>query len=184
MLMDGTQQPDNSQGSWGYTPDEALSSQQPIATDANISWTASEFVAHHKSPGWYLILTAGAVVASILVYLVTHDIISSIVILFAALAFGVVGARQPRELAYRLDDYGLTIGSRQNSYGDFRSFSVMQEGAFSSIVFVPHKRFAPLTTIYYDPSDEQRIADMLSNRLPLQLRQNDAIDRLLWRIRF
>lgn len=210
--MDGAQQTDNSDGSWKYTPGDVVNSGtgqtstvpapaqpqfmpqqaaylppnqsvQPAQTGA-ITWTASEFVAHHKSGGWYALLTAGAVVASIVVFLVTKDIVSAVVILLAALGFGVVAARKPRELAYQLDDRGLVVGARQYGYESFRSFSVLQEGAFSSIVFTPLKRFAPLITIYYDPADEQSIVELLSYYLPLEPRNNDPIDRLMWRIRF
>jgi hypothetical protein len=51
-------------------------------------------------------------------------------------------------------------------------------------VFTPLQRFSPLTTIYYDPNDEERIVDLLANRLPMEERKRDAIDRLMWRIRF
>lgn len=196
--MDGTQQSGNEGGSWQFKPEGSVATAPPqpevlaprsVATPPTgstgaISWTASEFVAHQKSGGWYGLLAAGAFVVAVLIWLLTKDIVSAIVILVAALALGIFGARQPRELEYRLDDHGLTIGHKQFAYGNFRSFAVMREGAFSSIVFMPLKRFAPLTTIYYDPNDEAKIVDLLSDRLPLEERQHDPIDRLMWRIRF
>lgn len=198
--MDGTEQSEKDNGTWAYNPSETVApgatataprpapapaapQQQPTSGDG-ISWTASEFVAHQKSGGWYALLTLGAVVIAALVWLVTKDVVSSVVILFAAFVFGFYAKRQPRELAYRLDGGGLTIAQKLYPYANFRSFGVVDEGAFSSIVFMPLKRFAPLVTIYYAPEDEEAIVGLLSDRLPMENRQKDALERLMWRIRF
>ena len=197
-LMDGNGQPTNDGGSWQFKPNSGTATavvsspgvtprsvaSPPSGPGGTITWTASEFVAHQKSSGWYVILAVGSVIAAAIVYLLTRDIVSSLIIPVCAVALGVLAARQPRELMYRLDDSGLTIGSKHLPYSTFRSFAVMREGAFSSIVFVPLKRFAMLTTIYYDPNDEEKIVALLSDRLPLETREHDAIDRLMWRIRF
>jgi hypothetical protein len=149
-----------------------------------ITWTASEYVEHEKNAGWYVLLALAAAGIAALVYLLTKDKISAGVVIFGALALGVYGARPPRQLTYQLDSQGLTIGQKQFSYEDFRSFSVVPEGAFSSIVFVHHKRFAPLTTIYFAPAEEDQIVDILASRLPLEEHRIDAVDQLMRHIRF
>lgn len=195
----------NSDGSWQFNPGGTIApgnAPAPAATpepevlapravavppegpDGSITWTASEFIAHHKSPGWYLVLAAGALVLAAIIWLLTRDYISAAVVIVAAIFFGAYGARQPRQLQYRLSDTGLGIGEKHFTYQQFRSFSIVPEGAFSSIVFMPLKRFAPLTTIYYDPADEPKIIALLSERLPHEERRQDLIDRLMWRIRF
>ncbi|HET9174239.1 MAG TPA: hypothetical protein VFN56_03070 [Candidatus Saccharimonadales bacterium] len=156
----------------------------PTGPDGSIQWIASEYVAHHKSPGWYLGLAGAAILAAAIVFLLTRDKISSAVVLIGAAVFGAYGARKPRQLDYRLDERGVTIGQRSFMYEEFRSFSLIPEGAFQSIVFVPMKRFMPLTTIYFDPADQDKITALLSQRLPYEERQKDLIDRLMWRIRF
>jgi hypothetical protein len=208
--MDGDKQPTNEGGSWQFKPGDTVSpgasatatappppvvtspapsptpkaSPAPAATDNGISWTASEFIAHQKSSGWYGLLALGAIAAAVVIWFVTKDAVSTIVILFAALALGVYGRRQPRELDYNLDGGGLTIAQKYYPYAGFRSFAVMAEGAMTSIVFMPLKRFQPLITIYYDPHDEEAIVDLLSDRLPMEERRQDALERLMWRIRF
>lgn len=178
-------------GPWQFNPDDRADVATPTSTaippsgpDGSISWTASEFIAHHKSPGWYLALAAAAVVAALIVWLLTKDEISAGVVVLGAVFFGIFAARKPRQLQYRLDNQGLSIGERRFSYQAFRSFAIVPEGAFNSIEFVPLKRFAPLITIYYDPADEAKIVALLSDRLPVESRQKDLVDRLMWRIRF
>lgn len=149
-----------------------------------VNWTASEFIAHHKTARWYGVLAAGALGGAFLVWLLTRDKISAAVVLFGALMFGVYANRQPRQLQYLLDGSGLTIDTKYYPYDTFRSFSVIDEGVFSSIMFIPLKRFAPGVSIYFVPQDEAAIITLLSDRLPSEDRGHDPLDRLMNRIRF
>lgn len=160
---------------------------QPATQQQNddvVQWTASEFIAHQKAGSWYALLILGAIVAAVLVWFVTKDVVSAIVIVFAAVLFATYAGHQPRQLSYQVDPSGLTIDQKYYDYNQFRSFSVVPEGAFSSIVFTPLKRFGTLTTIYYDPQDEQAIIGVISSRLPHEERRPDAIDNLMHRVRF
>lgn len=163
------------------TPDEPEAS---AAADDAIEWTASEFINHEKSSGWYLRLAVAAVAVAVGLFLITGDIITSAVVLVGAAFLGFYGARKPRQLRYRLDNHGISIGEKHFAYGEFRSFSVIPEGAFSSIMLMPLKRFAPTLSIYYAPEHEDEIAAVLSQQLPYQERQPDAVDRLMRKIRF
>ena len=161
--------------------DDDYSSDQ---TEEIITWTASEFIAHHKTGSWYVLLLLASCMAAGLIWFMTKDIVSAVVVVFAGAMLATYAARKPRELSYQLDPAGLTIGDKHFSYNEFRSFSVVPEGAFSSIVFSPLKRFGTLTTIYYDPQDEARIIDAISQRLPHEEHRADAIDGMMRRIRF
>ena len=154
------------------------------STDDVITWTASEFIAHHKTSSWYALLLLASCVGAGLIWLVTRDIVSSVVVVFAGAMLATYAARKPRQLSYQLDPAGLTIGDKHFGYSEFRSFSVVPEGAFSSVVFSPLKRFGTLTTIYYDPQDEERIIDAISRRLPQEEHRADPIDGMMRRIRF
>jgi len=159
---------------------------QMMNTDdqAALTWTASEFVAHEKSASWYLGVVVAAAAVAALIWLLTKDLISAGVVIVAGLALCVAAGRQPRQLAYHLDDHGITIGEKHFGFEEFRSFSIVPEGAFSSIVFMPLRRFATTTTIYYAPDDENNIVQLLSDKLPLEEHQHDAVDRFMRRIRF
>ena len=149
-----------------------------------VTWTASEFVAHDKSSEWYTLLALGALAGAGLMYILTKDFISVAVVVVAALLFGVYGAHKPKQLQYRIDLHGITIGGKHYSYDQFGTFSVIPEGAFSSIVLMPLKRFAVPLTIYYAPEDEDKIAELLSAQLPYEQRRRDAVDSLMRKVRF
>lgn len=150
----------------------------------SVTWTASEFVHHHKSAGWFMALAGSAAFIAALVYLITRDAVSVGVVIVAAILLGIYGTHEPKQLEYSLDNGGLQIGQKHRDYNEFKSFSIVPEGAFSSIVFMPLKRFAAPTTIYYAPEDEERIVAVLSGHLPFEEPRNDAVDNLMRRIRF
>lgn len=177
--------PDDAQAFDNSLPDTGDEGTADAPDTQPISWTASEFIAHAKSASWYGALALAAAVGAALIYLLTRDPVSAAVIIVAAVVLAIYAGHQPRELEYRIDFKGLTVGQKHFGYDQFRSFSVLPEGSFSSIVFMPLKRFAVPTTIYYAPEDEPKIVQMLSDYLPLdQEHGHDAIDRLMHRIRF
>lgn len=189
---DNTEKPE---GDWQYKPDSAgavpePSASQPTASPRTpddtdqIDWTASEFVAHHKGAGWYIALALIGFLIASGVYILTRDVFSVLVIGTLAGIVGVAANRQPRVMEYRLDRSGLAIGRRFHPYGEFKSFSVIDEGVFSNITFMPMKRFIPPVSIYFSPEDERRIIEVLSRHLPMQPAPHDALDTVLRRIRF
>lgn len=162
-----------------YSGQTTSPSQQPV------SWTASEYIAHQKSLGWYLILGGGSALLTAFIFLATGgDIISSIAVLVLSITFGIYAGRKPREQEYTLDENGVHIGARTYGFNILKSFSILDEGPFSSIVFMPLKRFMPLISIYYDPKDEEKIVNYLSEYLALEYRSHDPIERLMQKIRF
>ena len=167
-------------------PEQPVYQANPSTSDDpdSISWTASEFVAHDKSSDWYVLLGLGTVAATGLMYVLTKDLISAAVVVLASIIFAVYGAHKPRQLEYRVDIRAVTIGGKTYGYDQFRSFSVIPEGAFSSIVFMPLKRFAVPITIYYAPQDEDKIVELLSVQLPYEQRRRDAVDSLMRKVRF
>jgi hypothetical protein len=167
-------------------PDEAGEPGVPVlpADAGYIEWTASEYVAHEKTIKWYAVLMLSSILAAVAAYFLTKDVISAVSIVLMALVFALLASHKPRVLTYRLDVRGLTIERKMYGYDQFRSFALIDEGAFSSIMLVPLKRFMPMISLYYEPADEDRIVKMLADRLPLEQRNRDAIDALLHKIRF
>ena len=149
-----------------------------------VTWTASEFIAHDKSAGWYLMLAAGSLLLAGLVYLITRDFISVGVVIAAGLLLAIYGSHQPRQLEYTVNQQGIGIGQKHYAYDEFSSFAVVSEGTVSGLVFMPLRRFALPITIYYAPEDEEKIINVLADRLPLEEHRLDAVDRLTRRIRF
>jgi len=149
-----------------------------------LSWTASEYIAHDKSTSWYIRFAAVSVIGIGLIYLLTRELISVFLLSVTAIAFGFFAARKPNELTYHLDTGGITIGSKFYPISLFRSFAVVEEGTFRSITLLPMKRFMPPISLYYSPDDETALLDTFGSILPQEERQQDALDKFMHRIRF
>ena len=170
-------------GGWQFHQESnATVSQLPI--DEVITWTGSEFISNEKGAGWYAVLFGGSVVFAVLIYLLTKDKVSAATVVLASLVFASFAAHKPRTQQYGLSRQGVQIGMKTYGFQDFKTFSVVEEGAIASIVFMPLKRFMPPLTIYVAPEMEERVITYLSAFLPFEQRRADAIDSLLRRIRF
>lgn len=189
--MDETNEP---QSNWDYNsgPDNsgydgsgfAETAGIPIQKIPALEWTASEYVAHEKNASWYMMFLAGTFVTVVLVFLITRDILASVVVLLVCASISIFAARKPATNSYVINEGGIKIKDRMYKYGEFRSFSVVEEGAIDSIWLKPLKRFSPPVVMYFSPEDEQKIIDVLSNFLAHEERELDAIDRFSKRMRF
>lgn len=169
---------------WEYQSDEVAPTANAPISAAPVQWTASEFIEHSKSIGWYAILAGGTIALAALVFLLTKDKVATAVVFIVAIVFGILANHKPRELAYTVDETGIHIGEKTYPYANFKSFAVVQENAIESIWLMPLKRFMPMLTIYFDPKDEEKIENVLSIYLPLENHELDPVDRLLHKIRF
>ena len=155
-------------------------------TDQNsqeLSWTASEFIEHKKTAGWYIILavislglTAGA--------FFLEGIFTAVIVLISAILFGYVAAKKPRELPYVVNSDGVKVDNKLYRYSNFKSFSLIQEEGIQSIWFMPMQRFAPGLSIYFSPEEGQKIVNLLGTFIPYEERKLAPIDKLMHRLRF
>lgn len=183
------------QAGWVFKPDGSAPPQGDASRDnqvpqaaspaeGSVEWTGSEYVSHQKNVSWYLQVVLAAVLIAAVVYLITRDVLSAAVVLFAGFIFMLAAARKPRVLAYRLDRGGLTIGQKYYPYGQFKSFAIVQQGPLATIVFMPLKRFMPTVDVYIPPDNAEAIVEVLSNNLPLETRTPGIVDTFAHRIRF
>jgi len=151
---------------------------------ADVSWSASEYVASPKNTSWFAMLAAASIALAVIVYFITSDVVSTGVIIVLAIIVGVFAARQPRVLEYQLNNQGIHMGQRFYSYNSFKSFSTVSEGAFNHVSLLPLKRFMPPLAIHYPPEEEDKIIDMLADYLPYEEHKRDPIENFSRRVRF
>lgn len=198
-------QNESQQPGWTYRPGEVQSASQPQQSDnpsssavagapaetdpgrsskPAVTWTASEFVSHQKDTSWYAFFIGSLTGVVILIFLITRDIISSAVIGLAGILFIILAHHKPRELAYTLDDKGVTIGRKFYPYTQFKSFGLGREGVIGAINLMPLRRFMPELSIYYPPEEENKILAIISEHLPHDQREEQGVDRLLRKMKF
>jgi hypothetical protein len=182
--QEGGGQPQVTDARYQMVDDSASADQYPESDIDTITWTASEFIANQKTAEWHLGIIGGALFFAIVVFILTRDYISSGAIIIVSILFVIIGNHKPRQVTYTLDFQGLSIGEKFYPFSLFKSFAIMQDGAFNSINLIPLKRFMPELSIYYAPTDEPKILDILSNSLPNDQRGERATDKLMKRLRF
>ena len=180
---------DNNNGqdsSWKYSPETQSGTTPDTSEDSSldISWSASEFIAHKKNIGWYVILTLITLALAAVTYILTRDKISTAVIVIAGAIFAFYASRKPRLLSYKIDRSGVTIQTKLFGYDTLKSFAVVEDSVLPNIVLLPLKRFMPKLSIYLDPSSEGEVVKALAERLPQDFHQQDMVERLMQRVRF
>ena len=149
-----------------------------------VTWTASEFIAHHKDGGWYAMLLLGLVSLCGLIYIFTNDIISVATIAIVVVLYLVISKAKPRKRSYTINSQGISIDDKFYPFNDFKSFAITQEGAIGCINFLPLKRLLPEISIYFAPEDGPHIIDVLVNSLPNDQTKERSMDRLMKRLHF
>lgn len=199
MFRPGDQPPAGSSGVAAPQPTEPEApSSAPVPTESavrqpstprfadgpHVEWTASEYLAHQKTAGWFGLLALGTVGLTAVVFLVTRDVVSTLVIPVLGIILGVFAAREPRVLPYAVDSSGIHVADKFYPYGGFKSFSLAADQAISYISLQPLKRFMPPLIIHYDPADEDKIMDTLAAYLPFEQHKRDVVDSISRRFRF
>jgi hypothetical protein len=171
---------------WQFTDDTTTAAGSPKGKQkiSSVEWSASEFIEHSKSAGWYMLLAIGSLALAAIVYLLTKDAVSTGMVIVVAAVFGIFAARRPRVLNYSVTNRGISVGDKHYPYANFKSFSVVREGNIDSVWLMPLKRFMPTLTIYFEPKDEPKIIDVISQYLPVENGRVDAVDKLMHRLRF
>lgn len=171
-------------GDTPYSGETAMHRESVPRAKTSVEWTASEYVAHEKGVAWYLVLGLGAVLVATVLYFITKDIFSGVVILVMAAIFGVAGSHKPRVIEYKLDNAGLTAGKKFYPYSAYKSFSMPEDGPFVSVTLIPLKRLDFPVGAYLAPDNQKQALDLLSTHLPLERGELDSVERLMRALRF
>jgi hypothetical protein len=147
-----------------------------------LSWAATA-TASQRPKSWSAGLYVIALIAAVLVYIITKGIFSSLGIMIVAVLMGVVYTKKPQVIHYAIDLQGITIGQNHYSFDHFRAFSIVDDHGHVSIALMPLKRFSPILSVFYDPTLQKQIVDTLAVHLPLTEYRQDAIDKITSGIR-
>lgn len=166
--------------------EEDLKTEEEVPTSnlQEISWIGSEYIHHEKSAGWFFALFGITAIATGAVFAITRDFITSGMIIFCALLFGIFSRRQPGQIQYSVSDNGIVVNNKEFAYSDFKSFMIAEEGALKYIMLKPAKRFDTLKTMYCSPEQVEQISEVIASHLPLDDHSPDVVDRLMQKVRF
>jgi len=149
-----------------------------------IEWTSEGLQHSAKSNGQRALIILILAVLCAGIWYVTGSVFTGMAIFVAGALFIYHSSRQPHAVTYKIDSSGITIGQKHFTFAQFRSFAVIDEGSFTSVGLMPLKRFAPMTSLTYDPKMEETVVGTLSNYLPVEEHKRDLIDEITALMRF
>lgn len=180
---------------WNYTSGKLTAqenqslnedSTQPLVNqdEVLVSWSASEFVEHDKTSGWYITLAVSSVILAFFMFLITRQILSVIVVLVMAAAFAVYGSTKPRSLNYTVTPSGLQIGDKVYPFNTVKSFCIIGEGGMPYVQLLLQKRLSVPIVAYAAPDQIDHIAEVIGRFVPYDQKKRDIADKISSRIRF
>ncbi len=190
MLMD-----EETQGDFKYDPEQddgnidgstagPTQGQDTADSERVVTWTGSEFIANHKDSRWFAGFFGALALGLVAVFLLTRDYISTITIGVAGILFASLANRKPRQLSYKIDNSGVSIGQKFYSFDQFKYFTQAQDGAIGYINLMPLKRFMPDVSIYFPPEEGENVISIISDHLPHHDEGERQIDKLAKKFRF
>ncbi|HEU5005082.1 MAG TPA: hypothetical protein VFT49_03295 [Candidatus Saccharimonadales bacterium] len=170
------------ENNWVYHSSESGTSTKKKSQP--VSWEASEYIDHKQGPLWFLALSVGTAIIAAGIYIWTKDYFATGAIIAVGVIAGVFAHQTPRKLSYGLSGNTLTIGDKEYHLSEFKSFSIIEEGAISSVELTPLKRFMPPLSAFFETKDQDKIIDALADYLPYEDKELDGVERLSRRLRF
>lgn len=165
--------------------DGVMDNSTPLPANGVIEWTASEYIDHEKRKSWFVILFIVSVAVLAAIFFISGgDKFTMAVVAVVAVLFGVVAAKKPRTLGYKISPQGIQIDQKVLPYDNFRSFTIIDTTAVHSVQLQSLQRFTPPISIYYPPEMEDSIVRSLGDHIPYEDRKLDIIDRIMSSIRF
>ena len=173
---------DEEQDTFDYAP-EIPAAPNPGDTQA-VSWQASEYIDHEQGAKWFLGLIVVTALVATAAYFMTSSYFTPATIGIVGIIVAIAARHTPRQLSYELDTANLSIGGKKYPLDSFRSFSIIEEGPVSSIELTPLKRLAAPISVFFETTDQDKIVDVLEDRVPYEDRDLDAVERLSRRLHF
>lgn len=170
---------------WKYNAEEAeATNESQEAYVQPVSWTASEYIAHQKGAGWFILVFLVIAGLAAIIFLLTRDVVSTAVISIIGIAFTTFAGRPPQTLQYSIDGTGLHIGLKSYPYDRFRSFAIIEDESVPTVMLIPLRRFDLPINIHFEEADAEKILTLLGNYLPAEEDAAPLVDRLMSKIRF
>ncbi len=149
-----------------------------------VQWRAPEFVNPEKNPGWYILMTLGVLILGAIVYLINRDIITSLILILALGGLGFFAGRRARDQVYTVAHQGIQVGNVFYSFGDYKSYSIIEESSGRSLILSPFKRFALAVSIALPAEYEAAVVSVVSSVLPMEKREQDLAEKIARRLHF
>ncbi|HXH26662.1 MAG TPA: hypothetical protein VNG90_02105 [Candidatus Acidoferrum sp.] len=165
------------------TENGAAESNVPAPTPGVYEWDVAEYIHHPKGMGWIVgLVLIAALFSALAVWLHAWTFLALVVVM--AIAFGIIAFRPPRMMHYRLTPETIEVNGQSYNLGSFRSYGMISEGDFHTVMLVPAKRFAASISVFFNDEHGSEVVTRLAPRLPVEPIHEDLVEHLMRYLRF
>lgn len=150
--------------------------------DSLVQWSANDSTENEKNRIWYIVFSI------VVVFLIALDLFAlksytfSVLVVVMTVTLLMLSRRPPQLINYSLTEKGLYIGQRLYSFGDFKSFGLIDDQKRQYIMLLPIKRLSPGLVVYFPFEAGEKIVDFLGARLPMQELKLDVVDKIVQKL--
>jgi hypothetical protein len=150
----------------------------------SVSWTAPGSDEQKRTAAWYVIGVATVVlllVGAFLLHWFTAQwqfwsVAGLGVLIFISLI--IVDKKSVSHPSCSVDETGITIDGKTTTYGEFRAFSIENDGQNWVLIMIPRKRFSLGVSVAVPADRGEQIVDIIGEHLPMEGTDLSIADRL------
>lgn len=169
----------------GHVPEQenGVQQQPTIPEEVLFSWRAPEFVYTKKPAGWYIGL--GAIVLVLVGLAVwAQQWIAIVLLLVMGVGVAIWANRKPRELEYKLSNYGVYVDQKRYLFENFRGFYTFMDYNQKTLDLIPGKNIGTLVSLPLVGMESEVVEETIARMVPKIDHHEDAIDKLFRKLRF
>jgi len=158
--------------------------EKPANDEEVAHWDAAESIDVQKNVLWFILfaIVVIALVAADILFIKSYTFSALVIVMAVALIIHSI--RPPRMINYTLsNDQGLYIGEKLYHFSEFKSFGLILDRGYHSIMLIPVKRFSFGVSVYFPEDAGEKIVDIFGSRLPMQDVKPDVIDVIVRKLR-
>lgn len=169
----------------GRTEEQEQQNKQPadIPEEILFSWRAPEFAFTKKPAGWYAgLVVIVLVLAGLAVW--AQQWTAIVLVLIMGVGVGIWANRRPRELEYRLSNYGVYVENKKYYFDAFRGYYTIMDYNQKTLELIPGKKLGTLVSVPLVGTESETVEQVIAQMVPQTEHSEDAIDRLFRTLRF
>lgn len=169
----------------GRTEEQEKNNKPPTDAPEDIlfSWRAPEFAFTKKPAGWYAgLVVIALVLAGLAVW--AQQWTAIVLVLIMGVGVGIWANRRPRELEYKLSNYGVYVENKKYYFDAFRGYYTIMDYNQKTLELVPGKKLGTLVSIPLVGMESEVVEQVIAQMIPKTEHSEDAIDKLFRTLRF
>ncbi len=150
--------------------------------NADIKWTAPEYIKHEKGKVWYAVAIGITLITAILgVYYQAWTF--SLAIITFAIVYYIVNLEHPENIDIKVSKIGVKVGNKKYSFGEIQSFWILYDPPYLNTLNIKIKdKFLTDIAIQLNDQNPAEVREYLIRKIPELEGKSEHFSDVLLRI--